>query len=431
MGTNRRSGPDKAKHIIILSACILLIAAIIFQQVAYRHGTVDILRQLEPETATFRELGGEYPDYMLLDKDGQTLGYAVQASASGYGGPISVFVLLAADGTIKKVAIAENYETPAYLHRVLRENYLQSFAGLKPGDLVGTAAKVDTVGGATLTTEGIYQAVRKGVIQVGNNQLNLGLETESARYIGWQEIGLLCFYVLTLLAIHFKWNKLRPWVLLGSVVFLGFTLNAALSLQNIAGLISGKLPSLAERPFWYILTFGVIGLTLLIGKNFYCSWLCPFGGLQEGLYKVLGFFRFQLPSGITIITKKVRWGLIWAALMLALIMNKPGIAGFEPFAVAFGGSGSFGQWLILCLVLVTAVLIRRVWCKFFCPVGAVLGLIADIRRKVKSWTLRTEHELVKPDQDCSKLSRNDVVYIVLIALYTCLIALTLLNNTLD
>lgn len=416
------------KRIAIIAGCVLLVAALLTQQFASRQATLQILEQLEPKTVKYEEMTGKYPSYELWDKDDLFLGYAVHTSASGYGGPISVWVSLKPEGTVKKVVIAENCETPAYLKRVVKENFINDFIGKSAHESFKPGEDLDAVNGATLTAEGIAQAVRKGVRQVGANALNIEAGPETVTTLGWQEWGLLFFYGLVFLGIYRKYNKWRPWVLLGSVVFLGFTLNAALSLQNIAGLVSGNRPSLLERPFWYILTFGVLALTLLGGKNFYCSWLCPFGGLQEGLYKGLGFAKFQVSSRVRLLAQRLRWGIIWVALMAALLLNRPAVAGFEPFAIAFGGDGNIGQWLILCLVLLSCILIYRIWCRFFCPVGAVLDFSAALKRKMKLLFRHQESEDPESYSGCAGFDKTEKAIILVMALYTVLIAVTLLLN---
>ncbi|MEA5021614.1 Electron transport complex subunit RsxG [bioreactor metagenome] len=373
------------RHITIIIPVVLILAAIVYQQFVNRQETVAFIQHLEPAASRCEPIAGVggYPAYKLWDKDDTILGYAVAAGASGYGGPLGVLVYLGIDGILKNVIITENCETPAYFNRVLNEGYLDKFIGKQAHDPFEPGQDIDAVSGATYTVKGIAQAVRKGSWQVGKHELGLQVPAGTRFSLGWQELGLIILYGLIFIAVSRRRHTLRPWILAISLLFLGFFLNAALSLANLTSLISGNLPSPLERPFWYFLTLGVLILTLLWGRNFYCAWLCPFGGLQEGIYKVLGFMKFNPPSPMMALARKIRWGILWAAVMAALIFNNPSITSYEPFAVSFGGQGNLGHWLTLCLVLITGTFIYRVWCRLVCPVGTVLNFLASVKRRTR------------------------------------------------
>lgn len=440
----------KTQTVLVLIASLLLLAAIIYQQFANTQRTHETLQQLEPNTVKYESVGSGYPTYILWGGENNLLGYAVQSEASGYGGPMTVFTSITTDGIITNVTITDNCETPAYLKRVLKAHYLDEFISKPVSAPLEPGKDIDTVSGATYTVKGIAQAVKKGATQVAIHELGIEISSESKMILGWQELVLFALYGLVFLAVSRKYSKLRPYVLAVSFLFLGIALNAALSLSNITSLISGNMPAFPERPFWYVLTLGVLGITLLWGRNFYCSWLCPFGGLQEGIYKALNFMKFNVPPQITALTQKIRWGLIWIAVMVAVIFNNPSIASYEPFAVSFGGSGNLGQWLILCLVLVTSIMIYRVWCRFICTVGAILDFIATLKRKIKLILSPTEMKALEQCSaaDCEQhssctactsgeqgtmrnsLEKKDKAFLGIVVFYVSLIALTLFLNIL-
>jgi len=76
---------------------------------------------------------------------------------------------------------------------------------------------------------------------------------------------------------------LRYIMLLYGFIVLGVWLTIPLSLTNFAAFLLGFGPHLATNLVIYILVFGVIGLALVGGRNFYCFWLCPFVAVQEAL----------------------------------------------------------------------------------------------------------------------------------------------------
>lgn len=444
------------QHITIIIAIVLILAAIVYQRFENKQETIAFIQHLEPAASRCEPIAGVggYPAYKLWDKDDTILGYAVAAGASGYGGPLSVLVSLGRDGTLKNVIITENCETPAYFNRVLNEGYLNRLIDKQAHDPFEPGQDLDVVSGATYTVKGIAQAVRKGSWQVGKHELGLQIPAGNHFTLGWQELGLMILYGLVFIAVSRRRHALRPWVLALSILFLGFFLNAALSLANLTSLVSGNLPAPLERPFWYLLTLGVLIPTLLWGRNFYCAWLCPFGGLQEGIYKVLGFMKFNPSPPIISLARKIRWSILWAAVLGALIFNNPGIASYEPFAISFGGQGNLGHWLTLGLVLITGIFIYRVWCRLVCPVGTVLNFLASVKGRAMMLFRPNRpanqpvdslfpHPSTCPEVNCSEctagqapirwadLPKKEKIFLGILIVYALLIIITLSLNILS
>ena len=128
---------------------------------------------------------------------------------------------------------------------------------------------------------------------------------------------------------------------------------------------------------------GDIFLTLFWGRNIYCSWLCPFGAVQEGIYKALNLGDYKPNPKLIMPSRKSRWFFLWLAALMALVFNNPGIAGFEPFHVFFDGDGNTSQWLMMGFILLFAIFLLRFWCRLFCPVGTFLDFTALCKRKIK------------------------------------------------
>ena len=107
---------------------------------------------------------------------GAPVGYAVTASPSGFGGPISLIVGVLTDGTVSGVAIVSLSETPGLGARAQEPAFLTQFVG-KSGELAvtktGEADKVNAISGATITssavTSGVNAALRAAAeVQHGN-----------------------------------------------------------------------------------------------------------------------------------------------------------------------------------------------------------------------------------------------------------------------
>ncbi|MGS0765382.1 4Fe-4S binding protein [Syntrophomonas curvata] len=199
----------------------------------------------------------------------------------------------------------------------------------------------------------------------------------------WKDIVVLGLVASAIFCAARNLRKLRPWVLVLSVSIAFIFYNYSLTYSNFVNLLTGQLPIFIERPIWYVLVLGIVVITSIWGRNFYCSWLCPFGAVQEGAYKSLNLYNFSPSHGIRNKAAKLRWPMLWLAAMLALIANNAGITGYEPFSVFFDGNGNRAQWIIMISVLVVSMAQLRFWCNYFCPVGTILNFLAQIKRRFR------------------------------------------------
>lgn len=373
---------DAKKHknqFIIIIALLSLIFALAYQHFEGQQDIVKQLNEVIPGAGSYEELGGQYQAYKVFDGKKKFIAYAATATASGYGGPITAMVGIDPEGHILKVKITDHYETPWFLDRVINHDFMQGFQGKMVTDSFWVGQDLDAVSGATLSAEGIANAVRKAAHQVGESELGLTVQKQEHSVMSVESIVLLMLFALILIGIRRKLSWVRPLVLGASVFVLGFWLNSPLALGNFASLLGGSAPSFMERSFWYLLVVGTLLITLFLGQNIYCYWLCPFGAVQEGLYRVLPIFKYRTSPQLEKIARKVRWVLIWLALMMAFMLGNPSMASFEPFSAFFNAQANRGQWMIMVLVLITVVPVYRYWCRFFCPVGAVLDLLTAFR----------------------------------------------------
>lgn len=432
------------KNIIVLIAMVLLVIVAIFQHVTSSQDTLSLLQKVEPTVSSYEVIEGAYPSYELADQNGNFLSYAVITSASGYGGPIKMLTAINKEGKIVDAVLLENAETPSYLSRVLDLGYPVNLQGHNITEALESNEKIDAVSGATRTTEGILAAVEKGVAQVGQNQLGLVVPEVEAYTFQWEDGAIVLLMLVGVLAVIRKTKKLRIPLLIGSVIIIGFMTKSSLSLGNFTSIIMNKMPVITERPIWFVVVIGILFFTLILGKNVYCGWLCPFGAVQEGIYKALNLTKNRLDQRVTVMAGKSRWIFIWLAVMLALFFNNPGIASYEPFSPFFGGEANTAQWILMILILVLSIVVFRFWCRCFCPVGAVLDFIAKIKRKIKKLFVKKpsgginesgsascsscQSPCGKKEKGATPLSTFNKFMIVLIVMIDLLIIVALLQN---
>lgn len=131
-------------------------------------------------------------------------------------------------------------------------------------------------------------------------------------------------------------------------------------------------------------------LTYFYGKRWYCSWVCGCGGLAN----TFGDSWRQNSDKSLRAWKLERWiihsVLVWIVLMTALLWFAPALPGFMQgflqtlkhwygflIGAAFAGVIGVGFYPLLG---------TRVWCRFGCPMAAILGLLQRFNSRFRITT---------------------------------------------
>lgn len=156
---------------------------------------------------------------------------------------------------------------------------------------------------------------------------------------------------------------------------------------------------------YHIFPFLALGTVLLLGVligRLLCGWVCPFGLLQDLLYRLPGP-KYELPAW----TAYIKYAVLFVTVLLmpflfseqtwysfcricpasAIQVTLPNLlsAGFAGFSAA-----TAIKIAVLLLTLAAAVLSSRSFCKVMCPIGALLAPLNFI----SLWKIRV------PTQNC-------------------------------
>ena len=158
------------------------------------------------------------------------------------------------------------------------------------------------------------------------------------------------------------------------------------SLMNLKlWIATGRLPSL--HPAGTVLLVAFLVISFLLRKAF-CGWLCPVGTISEWLWR-LGrrTFRgnFRLPRGADIALRSLKYALLGLFLYAVGSMSVPAIQAFlgGPYGVIadvkmlnFFRFLSVGAAAVLGVLILLSIFIQNFWCRYLCPYGALMGLVA-------------------------------------------------------
>ena len=145
---------------------------------------------------------------------------------------------------------------------------------------------------------------------------------------------------------------------------------------------------LTTSPLNFAILFGVLGVSLLAGRAF-CGWMCPIGTLQDFLanlanklfknnHKRKGANTVSLPYRIS--EKNNRWLRSLKYLVLVIILLASIWAVYPPLREICPARALLSfqlttplLWSVLFTFVITSMANKRFWCKYLCPLGAILA----------------------------------------------------------
>jgi NAD-dependent dihydropyrimidine dehydrogenase PreA subunit len=188
------------------------------------------------------------------------------------------------------------------------------------------------------------------------------------------------FVLIVIIGLSLKYNvvrNLRPFILLASVVYLGFIKGGCpcmiMSFQNTVLFAFGNSVTWLSM-LWFL---GLVPLTYFFGKV-WCGWLCHLGGFQDFLFKLTGWKLLTTQKSQC--TLKIVQISLFAILIVQLFITHSNIyVHYDPFKVAFNLiSANTTGYVLVILLLLSSVLIYRPFCRMACPVGLILGWVSLI-----------------------------------------------------
>jgi len=199
-----------------------------------------------------------------------------------------------------------------------------------------------------------------------------------------------------------------------------------------AWLLAGHFDPVHPAALVLFLTF--LGLALLSKKSF-CSWICPVGALEEGLWKAghrLFGRNYRIWTWLDVGLRFIKYALLlFFAKLILLDMPLMAIGGFmaAPYwAIAdvkmlhfFTGMSTLSL-TVIALLSVLSVFYKNFWCRYLCPYGALLGLLSA----VSPLKVRRRRELCSDCGTCSRVcpARIDVQHKTSVTSVECSACLT-------
>ncbi len=212
----------------------------------------------------------------------------------------------------------------------------------------------------------------------------------------WQELlgpqavdlALLALFVaLALVSFFRKSVRLKYAALVFAVVYMGFFKSHLISIVDVFGVLDWNLPIPKYNIGYYAFGAFVLGSTILWGR-LYCGRVCAFGALTQLMDAVLpARWRLEPPPALERRAAWIKYGLLGGVVLYFLATRDLLVYRFvEPFWM-FGLFGTTPMWIGLGVLLLATVFVRNLYCRFLCPVGALLGVLSNLTVfRIKRWS---------------------------------------------
>ena len=162
------------------------------------------------------------------------------------------------------------------------------------------------------------------------------------------------------------------------------------TLQHLLASVRAIPQAVGRAALYFGGTFFLYGL--LFGR-LVCGWLCPFGFLQEMLYRIPGpkiarlprrlrYLKFLLLATLVVglpllVAGEMGYGQVWFCRVFCpagtLDAGLPNLL-LEPSLRGLIGLVFYWKILLLIVILLLCIFYMRFFCKIFCPLGLLYGL---------------------------------------------------------
>jgi NAD-dependent dihydropyrimidine dehydrogenase PreA subunit len=196
------------------------------------------------------------------------------------------------------------------------------------------------------------------------------------------------FFAFALVSFFRKSRALKYAALFMSVAYLGVMKSTLISVTDIFRFVHFDFPQFKYSLAWYLIAGFTVVSTLLWGR-LYCGRICAFGALTQLLDAVVPKkIRWEPSAKVERYAGYVKYGMLVSVVAYYALTDHFTIYRYvEPFWM-YTRQGTLVLWAMLGVLLLATLVVRNLYCRFLCPVGAMLGIISQATTlfRIKRWS---------------------------------------------
>lgn len=221
-------------------------------------------------------------------------------------------------------------------------------------------------------------------------------------------------------------QNVRRLVQLFFVLFIGYSMYAHITIgdtvaspeaycpfggfETLYKFITSDGKTVSHTHLSNVVLFGSLLALTVVARGSFCGWICPFGALQEWLHGFSGWLQKRVPglgSAVKALKNKIdpkqpfvagaapkptigrqldrylrylkyvllAW-IIWGTVTYGVMVFRD----IDPWAALISlGEFTFNTaFVVLIAVFVAGFFVERAWCRYACPLGAIVGIVGKV-----------------------------------------------------
>jgi len=123
--------------------------------------------------------------------------------------------------------------------------------------------------------------------------------------------------------------------------------------------------------------------TALVAGRFFCGWICPFGTVQEWFSRSVSWLTgkrlpLSMPASIDRPLRYVKFVVLAAVIGATIWAGSLVFAEVCPYRALFSAEFTTLGLVVFGAVALGSLLFERFWCKYLCPLGAILAVFNKV-----------------------------------------------------
>ena len=203
---------------------------------------------------------------------------------------------------------------------------------------------------------------------------------------------------------------LKYVTLVASVAILGVLNSHLVSITNVLSSLTGAWPIFRDNLAMTALVIFMLVTTVLWGRV-YCGRVCAFGALTQLIDAIVpSRLQLKIPETLERRASYIKYGILFGAIGWYLVTHENSFYRYiEPFWM-FSFEATTPLWVGLGVLLVASIFVRNLYCRFLCPLGAALGLVAKLAPfKIKRWSECSTCQLCEKACEWGAIRKRQIV----------------------